>query len=149
MFSGDLKWDRKAAMVERLASVSREDLLNLLDNDIMCKDKAKRVSKPCFDTYMHHLALIMTALSQCCSVAFTRAPRTRHDYPVVHHVYFVFVTSTHGDVGISCFCAFHFQAVALFLKTHFRTSCGAAQMNVMVYGKDHPRPALTSEGDER
>lgn len=44
IFTGDLKWDRAAAMAETLASITREDILDLLDKGMLAADTSKRVS---------------------------------------------------------------------------------------------------------
>lgn len=44
MFTGDLKWDRAAAKAELLRTITLEEVLALLDNEMLAKDGAKRVS---------------------------------------------------------------------------------------------------------
>eukprot|EP00752_Nemacystus_decipiens_P005957 g5379.t2 len=44
VFTGDLKWDRAAAKAELLKSITREEVLALLDSEMLAKDGAKRMN---------------------------------------------------------------------------------------------------------
>lgn len=44
VFTGDLKWDRAAEKARILETISRDEVLDLLDNEILAKGGAKRVS---------------------------------------------------------------------------------------------------------
>lgn len=44
MFTGDLTWDRAAAKAELLRTITREEVLALLDSEMLAEGSAKRVS---------------------------------------------------------------------------------------------------------
>ncbi|CAM9761849.1 unnamed protein product [Ascophyllum nodosum] len=44
IFPGDLKWNRAAALAEMLASVKREDVLELIDRELLADDTSKRMN---------------------------------------------------------------------------------------------------------
>lgn len=48
VFLGDLKWDRAAVTAEILGTLTKEEVLELVDKEIMAPETSKRVSSTVF-----------------------------------------------------------------------------------------------------